>query len=57
MEWEWDDAKDVANIEKHGISFAEAIQDFTDSDKIEKEDLVHSLPVERYRNCGVCSFG
>ena len=24
MEFEWDDAKDQANIRKHGISFAEA---------------------------------
>ena len=47
MEWEWDDAKDTANTEKHGISFAEAIQVFTDSDGIEKEDLAHSSPAER----------
>ena len=47
MEWEWDDAKDAANTEKHGISFAEAIQVFTDSDGIEKEDLAHSLLTER----------
>ena len=42
MEWEWDDAKDATNTEKHGISFAEALQVFTDSDGIEKEDLAHS---------------
>jgi uncharacterized protein len=47
MEWEWNDAKDTANTEKHGISFAEAIQVFTDSDGIEKEDLAHSSPAER----------
>jgi uncharacterized DUF497 family protein len=47
MEWEWDDAKDAINIDKHGISFAEALQVFTDSDGIEKEDLVHSSRTEQ----------
>jgi len=47
MEWEWDDAKDAANTEKHGISFEEALQVFTDSDGMEKEDLAHSSPNER----------
>jgi uncharacterized DUF497 family protein len=47
MEWEWDDVKDAANTEKHGISFAEAIQVFTDSEGIEKEDLAHSSHTER----------
>jgi len=47
MEWEWDDAKDAANTEKHGISFAEALQVFTDSDGIEKEDLAHSSRTEQ----------
>jgi uncharacterized protein len=39
--------KDAVNIEKHGISFAEALQVFTDSDGIEKEDLTHSSRTER----------
>jgi uncharacterized protein len=47
MQWEWDDAKDTANLEKHGISFEEALQVFTDSEGIEKEDLAHSSPSER----------
>jgi uncharacterized DUF497 family protein len=47
MEWEWDDAKDAVNIEKHGISFAEALQVFTDSDGIEKEDMAHSSRTEQ----------
>ena len=45
MEWEWDDAKDTANTEKHGVSFAEAIQVFTDSVGIEKEDLERGMCV------------
>ena len=47
MEWEWDDAKDAINMEKHGIAFAEALQVFTDSDGIEKEDLAQSTRTER----------
>jgi uncharacterized protein len=46
MEWEWDDAKDTANVAKHGISFEEALLVFTDSEGIEKEDLAHSSPTE-----------
>lgn len=46
MEWEWDDAKNTFNME-HGISFEEVLQVFTDADGIEKEDLVHSSPIER----------
>ena len=41
MQWEWDDAKNVANTEKHGVSFEEALQVFTDPSGIEKEDLTH----------------
>jgi uncharacterized DUF497 family protein len=47
MEWEWDDAKDAINTEKHGISFMEALQVFTDADGIEKEDLAHSKRTEK----------
>jgi uncharacterized DUF497 family protein len=47
MEWEWDDVKDAINIQKHGISFAEALQVFTDTYGIEKEELAHSSRTER----------
>jgi len=47
MEWEWDDAKNTANTEKHGVSFEEALQVFTDPEGIEKEDLQHSSIAER----------
>lgn len=47
MQWEWDDAKNVTNIEKHGVSFEEALQVFTDPSGVEKEDLAHSTAKER----------
>ena len=46
MHWEWDDAKNVANTEKHGVSFEEALQVFTDPNGVEKEDLAHSTAKE-----------
>jgi uncharacterized DUF497 family protein len=49
MEWEWDDEKNNANIEKHGIAFEEALSVFTDPDGIEKEDLQYSSPTEQRR--------
>jgi hypothetical protein len=49
MQWEWDDAKNVANTAKHGVSFEEALRVFTDPNGIEKEDLAHSTPKERRR--------
>ncbi len=30
MGWEWDDAKNGANTEKHGVSFQKALQVFID---------------------------
>jgi uncharacterized DUF497 family protein len=47
MEWEWDDSKNEANTKKHGVSFEEALQVFTDPRAVEKEDWAHSTPKER----------
>jgi uncharacterized DUF497 family protein len=37
----------TTNMDKHGISFAEVLQVFTDTDGIEKEDLAHSSRTEQ----------
>ncbi len=47
MKWEWDDSKNEANTKKHGVSFEEELQVFTDPRVVEKEDLAHSTPKER----------
>ena len=47
MRWELDDAKNVTNTEKHGVSFEESLEVFTDPSGIEKEDLTHSTATER----------
>lgn len=40
--FEWDEHKNKANIQKHGISFEMAIRVFLDNKRIEKLDLDHS---------------
>ncbi len=47
MEWGWDDSKNEANTKKHGMSFEEALQVFTDPRAVEKEDLDHSTSKEK----------
>ena len=38
MLWTWDPAKDRENLRKHGISFAEAVLVFEDTNSISVED-------------------
>lgn len=42
VEFEWDLAKDIQNIRKHGISFAEAVESFLDPQGFQLTDLKHS---------------
>ena len=46
--FEWDDAKDVANRLKHGLSFAEAQYAFVDPDRVIARDLAHGGKEERF---------
>jgi uncharacterized DUF497 family protein len=46
--FEWDDAKDRLNREKHGVSFAEAQAAFLDPRRVIAEDLEHSGREPRY---------
>ena len=45
---EWDDRKNEINIQKHGISFATAALVFSDKERIEYLDTVHSAEEDRY---------
>lgn len=47
-DFEWDDIKDLVNIYKHGVSFAEAQEAFCDPNRIILEDLGHSQNEQRY---------
>lgn len=48
MKFEWDDGKDKANREKHGVSFAIARQAFADPSRIILEDVAHSKTERRF---------
>jgi len=49
--FEWDDAKNRANIKKHKISFDEAQYAFLDEQRIIAEDNNHSSDVEKRYYC------
>jgi hypothetical protein len=40
--FEWDEAKDLGNQRKHGVSFNEAQHAFLDKNRVIAEDLSHS---------------
>ena len=46
--FEWDAYKDLINVSKHGVSFAEAQQAFADPNRVIAEDLSHSPGEKRY---------
>ncbi len=46
--FEWDDAKDLANQAKHGLSFSEAQFAFADPDRVIARDLGHSNEEDRF---------
>ena len=46
--FDWDDNKNLANINKHGISFQEAATVFSDTNAIEADDDDHSQVEERF---------
>ena len=49
--FEWDDAKDLANQEKHGLSFAEAQYAFADPKRVIARDRQHSSKKEERYFC------
>jgi uncharacterized DUF497 family protein len=46
--FEWDEAKNLANQRKHGVSFYEAQYAFLDTRRVIAEDLEHSQKEKRY---------
>jgi uncharacterized DUF497 family protein len=46
--FEWDKAKDLANREKHGVSFSTAQLAFLDPSRVLLEDLGHSGVEKRF---------
>ena len=52
MEFEWDAVKAVSNLDKHGVSFAEAITVFGDPLEVTIPDPDHSLGEFRFISIG-----
>ena len=48
MNFEWDDAKAIANFEKHGVSFDEAVTVFRDELYLVFADPDHSVDEHRF---------
>ena len=46
--FEWDDAKNKVNLQKHGVSFKEAQTVFFDDNAVEFDDPDHSFDEERF---------
>jgi uncharacterized DUF497 family protein len=46
--FEWNEAKDLENQRKHGVSFYEAQYAFLDENRVIAEDLSHSTREKRY---------
>lgn len=46
--FQWDETKDLINQTKHGVSFSEAQNAFTDPKRVIAEDIKHSDTEKRY---------
>jgi uncharacterized DUF497 family protein len=48
VKFEWDDAKAIGNVKKHGITFGEATEVFYDPNALEGHDTEHSGEEDRF---------
>jgi len=53
----WDTRKARRNLEKHGVSFEEAVTVFADADALEWEDREHSEQEPRWKRLGLSAGG
>lgn len=56
-DFEWDDAKNSANLAKHGVSFTDAQNAFADPNRVIARDLEHSGIEERFYCFGEVNGG
>lgn len=56
-QFEWDEAKALANLRKHGVSFELAATAFFDPRLLTVADLAHSETEERWFSVGCASNG
>jgi len=57
LTFEWDEAKDLENQCKHGVSFEETRSVFNDPRSITIADELHSDEEDRYLDIGISSRG
>ena len=57
MLFEWDENKNITNMEKHGIDFNDAITIFDDDDRIEASDNRNNYGEERLQVIGQAKPG
>ncbi len=57
MEFEWNPDKAARNLEKHGVSFQEAVTVFNDPLSVTFPDPNHSIGESRYIIIGISRFG
>jgi uncharacterized DUF497 family protein len=57
VEFEWDLSKEVENLQKHGIAFAEAMETFSDPDGFQLTDMKHSTIEARFYWVGKSASG
>ena len=55
--FEWNEAKNLENQRKHGVSFYEAQHAFLDENRVIAEDLGHSTKEKRYYCFGLNEKG
>jgi uncharacterized DUF497 family protein len=55
--FEWDEAKNRLNQDKHGVTFEQARQAFTDPNRMIFEDLDHSIDEDRFFCLGQAGIG
>jgi uncharacterized DUF497 family protein len=55
MSYEWDPSKAIANIEKHGIDFADAVTVFDDLNAVTIDDLDYED--QRFTTIAMDAFG
>jgi uncharacterized DUF497 family protein len=57
VDYEWDEAKAASNLDKHGVSFEEAVTIFGDPLYIDFYDPDHSVDEHRYLILGQSTAG
>ena len=57
MEFEWDAAKAISNLAKHGVSFPEATGVFGDQFEVTILDPGHSRGESRFLSIGISNVG